>query len=209
MRTESEVHLLKPLTNTLVRATLIVGVTVDEVDEAVGLWSPYLDEQIRSGCPRPQHAHWEWDRKARAVLGLSAYTICGVVADGEMQALMLREDTFARAKHPDQRGTSLVYVPFLSTAPWNDREIVPTPSYRGCGSILLKEATQYSNSLGFKGRVGLHSLPQAEPFYRDRCGMIDLGLDPDPEHENLRYFEFTKQAAQTYLKNIKAQGDNL
>jgi len=116
---------------------------------------------------------------------------------------MLWEDTFARAKHPDQKDTTIVYIPFLSTAPWNDIEIVPTPSYRGCGTILLEEATVYSTRLGYKGRVGLHSLPQAEEFYRDRCKMSDLGPDPDPEHQGLRYFEFTKDEAQKFLTNNK------
>lgn len=203
MRHEREVHLVKPLDNSIVPATLIIGVTVDEVDEAVGLWSPYLDAQLRAGVATPQHAHWQWQRKARAVEGRSYYTLSGIAVDGEIQALMLWEDTFARAKHPDQKDTTIVYIPFLSTAPWNDIEIVPTPSYRGCGTILLEEATVYSTRLGYKGRVGLHSLPQAEEFYRDRCKMSDLGPDPDPEHQGLRYFEFTKDEAQKFLTNNK------
>lgn len=202
MRKETDAHLVRPLDDTIVAAKLIIGVTVDEIDEAVGLWSPYLTQQIQAGIGRPQHAHWEWERKARAVNGLLAYTFCGITVETEMQALMLREDTFARAKHPDQRGMPIVYVPFLATAPWNDKEIVPTPAYRGCGTILLKESVDYSHTIGYKGRVGLHSLPQAEGFYRDRCKMVDLGVDPDPEHQNLRYFEFTNEAARTFLRNI-------
>ena len=66
MRTESDVELVRPLDNTVVAARLITGLAIDEVDEAVGLWSPYQEEQIRTGRPRPQHAHWEWDVKARA-----------------------------------------------------------------------------------------------------------------------------------------------
>lgn len=205
MRHEHPVQLIKPLDDSIVPATLIVGVTTDEVDEAVGLWSPYLAAQLGAGASRPQHAHWAWERKARAVAGLSHYAICGISVEGEMQALMLREDLVARAKHPDQKNTSIVYISFLSTAPWNDHEIVPTPSYRGCGTILLNEAVAHSADLGYKGRVGLHSLPQAETFYRDRCRMADLGLDPDPGHQGLRYFEFTKTSAQDFLKNNKTR----
>ena len=200
MRRESPIRLVKPVDGSVVDGTLIVGVTIDEVDEAVGLWSPYLHQQILAGVVRPQHAHWEWDKKARAVKDMPQYTICGVATGGEMQALMLREDDWARAKHPDQRGHPIVYVEFLSTAPWNDVEIVPTPSYRGAGTILVTEAVNHSLSLDYKGRVGLHSLAQAEPFYRDRCQMIDLGPDPDMNHQGLRYFEFTKEAAQEFLK---------
>ena len=112
---------------------------------------------------------------------------------------MLREEVFAKAKHPDQLGTAIVYIVFLSTAPWNDRDLVPTPVYRGCGTLLLMDAVEHSISLGYKGRVGLHSLKQAEAFYRDRCHMVDLGPDPDPDHLDLRYMEFTKEAAQAFL----------
>jgi hypothetical protein len=37
------------------------------------------------------------------------------------------------------------------------------------------------------GRVGLHSLPQAEDFY-SRCGMTRIG--PDPSDNDLVYFEY-------------------
>lgn len=203
MRRETDIELIRPLDDTVVAAELITGLNIDEVDEAVGLWSPYLEQQISAGQSRPQHADWEWDRKARAVDGMKEYALCGIRVETEMQAMMLREDTFARAKHPDQRGTPIVYVAFLSTAPWNDREIVPTPSFRGCGTILLQEAVEHSVGLGYKGRVGLHSLKQAEEFYRDRSRMIDLGVDPDPDHQGLRYMEFTKEGAEAFLKTTK------
>ena len=41
--------------------------------------------------------------------------------------------------------------------------------------------------------MALHSLPQAERYYRDVCGMTDLG--PDPAYDNLRYFEMTAEQA--------------
>lgn len=180
--------------------SLIVGVTVDEVDEAVGLWSPYLDQLVVDGTPRPEHAHWEWDRKVRAVRGMPEYTVVGVSVENEMQGLMMREEAWSRAKHPDQKGSPIVYIVFLSTAPWNDVHLVPTPAFRGAGSVLLTEAVNYSLSLGYKGRIGLHSLKQSEEFYRDRCGLVDLGVDPEPDHQGLRYFEFTKERAEAFMK---------
>ena len=54
-----------------------------------------------------------------------------------------------------------------------------------------------SRQSGFAGRVGLHSLPQAEPFYRDVCGMTDLGEDPN--EYDLRYFEMTEAQAARFL----------
>ena len=205
MRRERKIHLRRPLDQKVVQAKLIAGVTVDEVDEAMGLWSPYLKDKVESGAARPQHAHWDWSRKARAVEKVFEYQICGVSADDSIQALMLREDTRAFAKHPDQIGSPIVYVVFLSTAPWNDAAIVPTPVYRGCGSQLLRESIEYSIELGYKGRVGLHALPQSEEFYARRCGMIDLGIDPEPAHQGLRYFEFTKEGAKNFLSRQKKE----
>ena len=46
------------------------------------------------------------------------------------------------------------------------------------------------------GRIGLHSLPQAEKFYR-RWGMVDLG--PDKLYEDLHYFELTTAQANRHL----------
>jgi hypothetical protein len=53
---------------------------------------------------------------------------------------------------------------------------------------------------GGLGRIGLHSLPQADTFYGERCGMPNLGLDVaySPSFP-LRYFEMTDSQAATYL----------
>jgi hypothetical protein len=46
-----------------------------------------------------------------------------------------------------------------------------------------------SEELGYKGRIGLHSLPGALDFYRKlRIGLVDCDPDPD-EPDNLIYFE--------------------
>ena len=44
--------------------------------------------------------------------------------------------------------------------------------------------------------IGLHSLPAAAPFYRDKCGMTELGNDV--AHENLMYFEMTDKQAKRF-----------
>jgi hypothetical protein len=75
------------------------------------------------------------------------------------------------------------------------------PLYRGVGPQLLEMATRWSEQLGFKGRLGLHSLPQAESFYRDRCQMTDLG--PDANYTGMRYFEMTEAQAQRILSGVK------
>ena len=63
---------------------------------------------------------------------------------------------------------------------------------------LIIAAIAFSRSNEFKGRIGLHSLPQANQFYTVTCGMTDLG--PDPKYHNLRYFEMTPDQATTFVE---------
>jgi hypothetical protein len=53
--------------------------------------------------------------------------------------------------------------------------------------FLLLLARQRSVELGYGGRVGLHSLPGSEAFYR-RNNVPDYG--PDPAKDGLVYFEY-------------------
>jgi hypothetical protein len=94
-----------------------------------------------------------------------------------------------------------VYVDYHATAPWNDSKIVTQlgelPRYRAVGSALLGIAVMDSIASGHRGRIGLHALPQAAPFYRGACNMTELG--PDEEHQGMVYFEFTEEQAQSFL----------
>src|SRR5271156_3290416 len=98
---------------------------------------------------------------------------------------------------PSQAGKPLVYLDYLEVAPWNRPDFGPVPRLRGVGSALITAAVALSDEEGFKGRLGLHSLPQADAFYR-KIGMTDLG--PDPAYQNLRYFEMTVEQARTFLE---------
>ena len=197
MRSEKVVHLVRTSDNSLVAAKLIMGVTRQEIDEAVRCWALFLSH---NGNERsPEHAHWRWDVKAQAVAGMVPYIFCGIVSESMIQALMLVEDCFSQAKLPEQAGKPIVYVSFLSTAPWNDRGLTTSPLYRGCGTHLVCQAVDHSQSVGYKGRIGLHSLPQSEVFYQHVCQMTDMGVDPNPEHEGLRYFEFAEGSAREFL----------
>ena len=64
--------------------------------------------------------------------------------------------------------------------------------------VLIATAVQLSLEEGFRGRIGLHSLPQAETFYATNCGMTDLGKDT--KKEGLRYFEMTPAQAAAFLR---------
>ncbi|MEE4212302.1 MAG: hypothetical protein V2I43_23925 [Parvularcula sp.] len=145
----------------------------------------------------PQSMHWNWRQKVaslRANLSQKSYAL---VHDGMTQAMMAA-DLGKRARIDSQRGQHLVYIDYIEAAPWN-RHDVPNEPVRlgGCGTQLILTAIGLSKMEGFKGRIGLHSLPQANDYYRNTCGMEDLGADTAAQ--NLRYFEMTPEIAEAFL----------
>jgi hypothetical protein len=114
-----------------------------------------------------------------------------------MQGLMMVAHSPYLARLAPDAGGPLVYIDYLESAPWNIRPLAESPRYGAVGMRLLWAAVEVSVAEGFAGRVGLHSLPQAEPFYEQACGMTNLGVDPD--YESLNYFEFTRGGAEVFL----------
>ena len=92
--------------------------------------------------------------------------------------------------------SGLIYVDYLMSAPWN-RPVTPRPRFRGVGQRFIRAAIEQSQELGFEGRIALHSLPEAEAFYAQKCGMSDIG--PDAQYYDLRYFEMTPEQAERFL----------
>jgi hypothetical protein len=80
------------------------------------------------------------------------------------------------------------------------RPIRPIP-IRRFRAVL--ESSETSEEEGFRGRVGLHALPQAEQFYERGCGMTAVG--PDPTKQNLLYFELTSERASELLQREQKQ----
>lgn len=68
------------------------------------------------------------------------------------------------------------------------------PRYKGVGGAMVAAAVVLSHRKSFGGRIALHSLPAAEPFYR-KCGMDDLGFD---EVKGMEYFEMAEAAADKF-----------
>ena len=172
-------------------------------------WQPALirtlQELARQGVPMarwPQSWHWDWRAKTAQVTGLLAFQGFSIVCAGMTQGLM-RIDLTKAARAPEQKGKPLVYVDYLEVAPWNRPDLGQAVRYKGVGTALMVAAIAFSEQEGFKGRIGLHSLPQAESFYRDRCGMIDLG--PDAAYQNLKYFEMTPDQAKAFLEEETGQ----
>lgn len=202
--TVSPIYLLDVGSNTAVEAELRDAIEEQQLADWEALWVPSLIEAIKrlhaASVPRskwPQSRHWHWRDKLQAIEQLLAHKTFSIVCRGETQGLMVVNLTKA-ARHPDHKGKPLAYVEYLETAPWNRPELFGQPRYRGIGMLLIRAAIALSEEEEFKGRIGLHSLPQADRFYREKCGMTDLGEDGG--YQNLRYFEMTPEQAQTFVK---------
>ena len=201
----SEVHLFNVARGEPEAAELRDAITERQLADWEGEWMPALFDAMRrlkrAGIERrhwPQSRHWDWRRKVEALQGMLANPGFSIVCDGVTQGMTIVDAAKHRCRINGQRGQHLVYVEFVENAPWNRAELFTPSRYRGVGSILIKAAVALSEELEFRGRIGLHSLPQANGFYANTCGMTDLGADPD--REGLRYFEMTPEQARAFVR---------
>lgn len=150
------------------------------------------DALSRKGAP---DGHWDWRRKMETSRETQSDVAFFVASTQGIEAIM--DCTLAHsAREPTQLGEPTVYVRHVAVAPWNRSQIQTPRRIAKLGDLMIGTAISLSLEEGFEGRVGLHSLLQAEGFYHF-CGMTDLG--PDQEYEGLRYFEFTPAQAKAVL----------
>jgi GNAT superfamily N-acetyltransferase len=198
----SKIYLRDVATGESVEAELRDAIEQAQLDDWQTKWQPalfaVLQELAVKGVPIsqwPQSWHWNWAQKTARVQGLLAFRGFSVVAQRETQGLA-QVDLTKASREPSQAGKPLVYLDYLEVAPWNRPEFGAATRLRGVGSALIAAAVALSGEEGFKGRLGLHSLPQADAFYR-KIGMTDLGQDP--AYHGLRYFEMTVEQARAFL----------
>lgn len=200
----SRVFLRDASTGEAVEAELWDAITEQHLADWEAEWIPALQQAIRKlnqmGVERrfwPQSRHWHWPNKMQAIKGLLSQRSFAIRCDDMTQGMMIVDVTI-RARLKDQAGQHLVYIGYLESAPWNRKELLyDPPRYRGIGTILVRAAIEQSKLEGFKGRIGLHSLPQSNVFYANVCAMTDLGADPDKQ--GLRYFEMMPEQAEQFI----------
>ncbi len=190
-----------------VEAQLFDEVTVAHFIEAQAEWRPVVLDAARAmlqaGVPReqiPQHFHWDWQRKEQD-LRLLAVTFYGLEQESKLQGLIKLLTASQQSRIPAQRGKPLVYIDYLETAPWNIKPLMQAlgreARYAAVGTRLMEAAVRLSLDEGFKGRVGLHSLPLSEGFYLRTCGMTPV--ERDALKGNMLWYEFTPEQAQQFL----------
>lgn len=185
MSEASPVFLRDVATGGVVTGELVFGIELPHLLDWHNAWQPALgaikaalrDQKV----PRskwPQSGHWQWpDKVAEGEDILGFQTFC-VTAKGMTQAMMRVDVATKESRLESSEGKPLVYVDYLEVAPWN-QSFAGTPKvFGGAGTILLVAAAALSFEQGFKGRVGLHSLPQSESFYQ-KMDMIDFGPDAE------------------------------
>lgn len=196
----SNVYLQESSSGSYVLAKLYDEVSDKHLAMWNATWKPALEIHCkgRALVDSPEDYHWDWKWKANAWRPLLKYHFYSIMCRGELQGLMLANDT-TTARLPEQAGKPLVYIEFVATAPWNRAEVQRPPRYRGVGSAFMAKAVQLSNEMGYSGRIGLHSLPEAERFYRDSCGMTAVQRDPG-FLQQLMYFEMSEKQAETFCQ---------
>ncbi len=190
----------------LISATILEGMAATDLLVVENEWrterSSVMQELLAKDVARPnwpESLHWDWSRKVPE-LQLLASTGFGIVCEKQWQGVMMTKSAGYSAQLNPDKGKPLLYLDYLEVAPWN--WVIPQLNrdgkYRMVGSTLFWKAVQQSEEEGFHGRVGLHALPQAEPFYKKVGHMTPVGRDPSKQ--NLLYFELTRQQAAGFLK---------
>jgi hypothetical protein len=203
MSARRKCRLKVPEGDDLVEAELIDELSKDDLVRAHLEWAPVRLEALKrlreAKRPWPEHWHWDWSKKA-GMLDLLAYRCMGIECRGAVQGLMMLSTLAAKGRLAGQEGKAVLYIEFLETAPWNLRDLVGTPQLLGVGIRLLEAAIIFSEEEGFCGRIGLHSLPQSDDFYRKY--MTDLGPDSN-QSQGLRYFEMSAEQVRYFMEGRK------
>ncbi|MDE2578598.1 MAG: GNAT family N-acetyltransferase [Hyphomicrobiales bacterium] len=204
--TVSPIFLFDVEAGAAVAAELLDAITDKQLADYEAEWVPALQTALQrlnranvAYARWPQSRHWDWRRKVAAFQGMLGRPGFSIVCNGVTQGMMYTDLVGRQCQIQRQKGRPFVYVDFVENAPWNRAELLfDPPKYRGVGSILIRAAIELSRHEEFKGRIGLHSLPQANDFYANTCGMTDMG--PDETYHGLRYFEMTPEQAEAFCK---------
>ena len=155
------------------------------VDDFETSWKAALKELSQ------EDKFWDWAFKKRAAASYSNYECYAIEVEERTQGLMMVETQWHYSVIADSQ--PLVYIEALSVAPWNRARRQGLPQFQRVGTGLLAFSRMRSEALGYKGRVGLHSLPGAEGFYESR-NMMRFEIEPDAfiddDDSPLAYFEY-------------------
>jgi hypothetical protein len=200
----SSILLLDNVSEDLVEAVLYDRILPDAAKAAEDSWKGFIDvvrNRARDlSLPSPEEMDqegWLWHKKVDLTHRLLPFPTLAIECAGEIQGMMLLRTDGYSSRLPSSEGKPIVYIELLSTAPWNLSGYTDSPKYSGVGKVLVNAAVQVSMEYGFKGRVGLNSLPRSESFY-ERLNFEFLERDADKQ--NLKYYELSAERASEFLE---------
>lgn len=161
---------------------------IDDADSWERTWKSWLV------WTAADDALWDWHREVEIGRTLDGRLCVAAAADDRLEGLMSLSIDDSRM----EPGRSLVYVEYIAVAPWNRREFGAKAKIRGVGKTLLRAAVRISVDLELEGRIGLHSKPASEAFYREKLKLVDLGPEVVDDGEWV-YFEATPEVAKGLL----------
>ena len=176
-----------------VKAMIYSPINDKNIEDYNRLWRPFFDkvkEKFAKEENKIEDSHWDWGKKLEYMNGLLAFKSFALELENITQGMMIIENAQHFSKIENNK--HLIYIEFLSKAPWNRKNIVEKPKYSFIGSVLVFKAVRESLDRGFEGRVGLASLKQACLFY-EKLSFKNIGID---FQNNLKYFELSKEAAE-------------
>lgn len=221
MSDDTSQYVLKNLhTNEFEEAILHHSITDIHINHVENHWKPILQNHLSKLLKKHMHgtkeydkealfndagkyniqdANWDWRKKYNYYTKMIGYSGCALVCNDITQGLGyfdLSQTYKPQLNSSDSRG--LIYIEFISAAPWNRKQI-ENRKYAGIGESIIHHAIKVSFEDGYGGCIGLHALPQSEGFYK-QCGMTNLGIDAD---KNMSYFELASEQARNFLEKFE------
>jgi len=180
-----------------VAGELVTGLSYGDFEQAQANWNKVKEQAEVRIAAADESGEWDWPSKFRERKG--EHRFFGVRVDGRLEGLMQVSLNWVPQRKNGETRAKLLYVEHLETAPWNLERYVGDRNrvYGRVGTQLIIAAGELSEKQGLDGRVGLHSLPTSEGFYRGlriagRTVFNELGLGFF-EYPTLRYFETAEE----------------
>lgn len=141
---------------------------------------------------------WDWRTKKSLLDGGSSILSELLVEETTQGAILVGTSPLDSRIKP---GVKVLELEYVESAPWNiANSNGGKAEFVGIGYVLVVEAILLSRKLQLGGRLGLHSRPDAEPFYRDKCQFTEIG--PDFNADGLVYFEATAEQSERLMARL-------
>jgi hypothetical protein len=189
--TVEDVKIFQNFQNKYVPAS-IVPISVHHIYDIDFNWKPQLrqerawDQELELST----YLHSSQDQQAKSEIYILE---CNLIAQG----LIVFTPGIQLSRLEPSKG--ILYLNWLSVAPWNRRYLTNLAEHKGVGTALFTFAILRSIDLGLEGRIGLHTVKNSEKFY-DKLQLTDLGYDTFKTCK-LKYLELSPEKAELILLN--------